>query len=170
MERHPLLPQWELLDYCARQGIVVQALYNIRLCLIRLSAPNPRSQPRHRLATYVQAHTPLGRGSPFLLQHSEVIRVAREASFTPAQVLIQWNLRHGVCVATKVSSIDHTRQVIAASSLTANVLTALQMQALDAIGGGATSLSGAGSGSGPQRRFVNPPFMCGSASPAYRFS
>ncbi|KAL3895683.1 MAG: hypothetical protein SGPRY_013453 [Prymnesium sp.] len=48
VERHPLLPQWELLDFCARARIMVQA------------------------------HSPLGQGRAELLQHEVVLRVASQ--------------------------------------------------------------------------------------------
>ena len=55
VERHPLLPQWELLDFCSRSRIVMQA------------------------------HTPLGSGRAQLLQHETVLRVAHEAGCSAAQ-------------------------------------------------------------------------------------
>ena len=122
VERHPLLPQWELLDFCARQRIVMQA------------------------------HTPLGHGAAAVLRHDTVQRVAREAGLAPAQVLLQWNLRHGVAVVPKCSSITHANEVLAAMPPAAPALSAAQMEAIDAIGNG--------SNGGPMgsKRFVNPPF------------
>ena len=55
VERHPLLPQWELLDYCVRAGIVLQA------------------------------HTPLGQGHAGVLKHPVVLDVARDSGLTAAQ-------------------------------------------------------------------------------------
>ena len=55
VERHPLLPQWELIDFCARAGVVVQA------------------------------HTPLGQGKSEVLQHPVVLNVARDSGLTAAQ-------------------------------------------------------------------------------------
>jgi diketogulonate reductase-like aldo/keto reductase len=59
VERHPLLPQWDLLEYCASERIAIQA------------------------------HTPLGGGGfggKKLRAHATVLRVASEAGMTPAQV------------------------------------------------------------------------------------
>jgi diketogulonate reductase-like aldo/keto reductase len=122
VERHPLLPQWELLDFCARQRIVVQA------------------------------HTPLGHGAAAVLRHDVVLRVAREAGLAPAQVLLQWNLRHGVAVVPKCSSLIHANQVLAANPPAATALNAAHMEVIDAIGNGANG--------GPMgnKRFVNPSF------------
>lgn len=87
VERHPLLPNWELLDYCASRRIVLQA------------------------------HTPLGQGSRRLLEHAGVRRASEASGLTPAQVLIQWNLRHGVAVVPKCSSAHHARQLLEAAEL-----------------------------------------------------
>ncbi len=55
VERHPLLPQHDLIDFCNSQGI------------------------------YVQAHTALGNGSGLLLKNSVIARIARENKMSPAQ-------------------------------------------------------------------------------------
>jgi diketogulonate reductase-like aldo/keto reductase len=55
VERHPLLPQYNLLEYCESQGIIVQS------------------------------HTALGNGSELLLANETVVRVADESHMTPAQ-------------------------------------------------------------------------------------
>jgi len=81
VERHPLLPQWDLQLYCALRGI----------CLI--------------------AHMPLGgrSGAPTLLAHPVVERVARESGRTAAQVLLRWNVQHGCAVVTRASAA-HARE------------------------------------------------------------
>ncbi|KAJ1632935.1 2,5-diketo-D-gluconic acid reductase A-like protein, partial [Pavlovales sp. CCMP2436] len=73
VERHPLLPQWELAHYCAARGIVLQA------------------------------HMPLGGkiGACELLAHVTVARVARECGRTAAQVLLRWNLQPGRAAITR---------------------------------------------------------------------
>ena len=86
VERHPLLPQWELLDYCA--------CHHIQL----------------------QAHTPLGSGNPKVLGNAVIRRVGEESGLTPAQVCLQWNLRHGVAVVPKCSSDEHARQALQATA------------------------------------------------------
>ena len=55
VERHPLLPQYDLLEYCDSQGIILQS------------------------------HTALGNGSELLLANETVVRVAQESQMSPAQ-------------------------------------------------------------------------------------
>jgi len=55
VERHPLLPQYDLLDFCDSKGIIVQS------------------------------HTALGNGSKLLLGNETIVRVARESLMSPAQ-------------------------------------------------------------------------------------
>ncbi|KAL3801506.1 hypothetical protein HJC23_000944 [Cyclotella cryptica] len=81
VERHPLLPQYDLLEYCQSQSIAVQA------------------------------HTPLGHGNKLLLEHQTVLEVARNSGMSPAQVLLSWNLQQGVPVVTKFTSKEHSRDV-----------------------------------------------------------
>jgi DNA 3'-phosphatase len=113
VERHPLLPQMELLDFCINQGIVVQA------------------------------HTCLGQGK--LLTHQVVVEVAKEAKLTPAQVLVQWNVRHGVSACCKAASKDHQEELLRPFHATESALRPEHMKALDDIK--------------EQKRFVAPPFM-----------
>lgn len=55
VERHPVLPQYDLLDFCNSQGITVQA------------------------------HTALGHGNELLMGNSTIVRIARENEMSPAQ-------------------------------------------------------------------------------------
>ena len=104
VERHPLNPEWALLDFCAANGIVMQA------------------------------HTPLGGqdGHAVLFQHSLIRRIAGDARRTPAQVLVEWNLRHGVAVVSKCSSDEHADQLLEVAS-SGPRLSPEQMKWLDAI-------------------------------------
>ena len=77
VERHPLLPQYDLLEFCQSHGVVVQA------------------------------HTPLGHGHAFLMENETIVQVAIESKLTAAQVLLLWNLQQGVPVVTKFSSDEH---------------------------------------------------------------
>merc|ERR1711982_166362 len=108
-ERHPLLPQMELVDFCSRHGI------------------------------HLQAHTPLGHGRADLLRNPVIRTVAKEASMSPAQTALQWNLQQGVLVATKCSSIPHAEELLSRKALSPR-----QMRALDSIA--------------ERKRFVAPPF------------
>jgi diketogulonate reductase-like aldo/keto reductase len=59
IERHPLLPQWELLEACRQSRIIVQA------------------------------HTPLGHGASRLLAHPVVTAIAAQCGLSAAQVLLR---------------------------------------------------------------------------------
>src|SRR5260370_39349647 len=61
VESHPYLPQWELLDYCKKNGIVLQAF----------AALGHSSEPR-------------------LLDDPVITTIARRINKTPAQVLLAW--------------------------------------------------------------------------------
>ncbi|ACI65894.1 2,5-diketo-D-gluconic acid reductase A-like protein, partial [Phaeodactylum tricornutum CCAP 1055/1] len=80
IERHPLLPQWELLDFCARHGI------------------------------QLQAHSPLGQGRSEVLEQHVVVDISKATGLSPAQVVLKWNLQHGIAVVTKSTSDAHLSQ------------------------------------------------------------
>ena len=106
VERHPLLPQWELLEFCAAHRIVLQA------------------------------HSPLAHAAEWLLSHAVVRRIATESGLTSAQLCVQWNLCHGVAVVPKCSSREHAREILVAAGADGGacpVLTASQMKWLDSI-------------------------------------
>lgn len=86
VERHPLLPQWDLVDFCAQHDILIQA------------------------------HSPLGQASSVLLEHSVVQQVATRTGRSPAQVVLQWNLLQRVAVVPKCSSKEHMLDVLAAGT------------------------------------------------------
>lgn len=87
IERHPLLPQWDLVEFCAKHDIVLQA------------------------------HTPLGQGQADLLEHATVTQIAGETGTTPAQVVLAWNLQQNVAVVPKCSSSEHMQDVLASRNL-----------------------------------------------------
>jgi len=71
VESHPYLPEWELLEYCQRHGIVLLAF------------------------------AALGHGlEPRLLDHPVVIAIARRLGKTPAQVLLAWAVQRGTAFLT----------------------------------------------------------------------
>jgi diketogulonate reductase-like aldo/keto reductase len=71
VESHPYLPEWELLDYCKKGGIVLQAF------------------------------AALGHSSePSLLQDPVVTTVAKRVNKTPAQVLLAWAIQRGTAPLT----------------------------------------------------------------------
>ena len=116
VERHPLLQQMDLVDFCARNNILLQA------------------------------HTPLGQGKDELLAHPSITSIAKQHSLTPAQVVLQWNIRQGVMVVPKCSNEQHAQELVAASS-SKTLLSPKDMQVLDSLDQG--------------KRFVTPPFMYG---------
>jgi diketogulonate reductase-like aldo/keto reductase len=71
VESHPYLPEWELLDYCKNNGIVLQAF----------AALGHSSQPN-------------------LLEDPVVIAVAQRVKKTPAQVLLAWAIQRGTAPLT----------------------------------------------------------------------
>ena len=96
VERHPLLPQWDLVDFCARHDI------------------------------QLQAHTPLGQGAPDLLEHAVVQKVAAAYPDTSAaQVLLAWNVQQGVAVVVKASTPSHLRELTQLPQLTPSDLQRL---------------------------------------------
>lgn len=115
IERHPLLPQADLLDYCSNQDILIQS------------------------------HSTLGGGSSLLLQHPAIEKVANKTGMSIAQVLVQWNIQHGVPVVTKCSTDAHILEII-----NCKVLHSTDMKSLDNIT--------------DRKRFVTPPFMFGKAA------
>jgi DNA 3'-phosphatase len=82
VERHPLLPQYDLLEYCQSQGIVVQA------------------------------HTSLGHANKSLLKNNAILQVANDSGLTAAQVLLLWNIQQGVPIVTKFSTEEHGQDIV----------------------------------------------------------
>lgn len=88
VERHPLLPQTELLDFCARNHVKLQA------------------------------HSPLGQGNEALLSHEVVKEVAKTSGQSPAQVVLRWNLQQGVLVVPKSKDANHMKEFLTTKILT----------------------------------------------------
>jgi aldehyde reductase len=81
VESHPYLPQTELLEFCRQKGIVLLAF------------------------------APLGHGiRPGPLEDPAVLAIARQASLTPAQVLLAWAIQRGTAVLTTAKSLDRARE------------------------------------------------------------
>jgi alcohol dehydrogenase (NADP+) len=81
VESHPYLPQTELLEFCKQRGIVLLAF------------------------------APLGHGmrsGP--LEDAVVLDIARQASLTPAQVLLAWGIQRGTAVLTTAKTLDRARE------------------------------------------------------------
>ena len=71
VESHPYLPQWELLDYCRTNGIVMQAF----------AALGHSSEPK-------------------LLEDPVITAIAQRVNKTPAQVLLAWAIQRGTALLT----------------------------------------------------------------------
>ncbi|KAL3940741.1 MAG: hypothetical protein SGBAC_004773 [Bacillariaceae sp.] len=115
VERHPLLAQWDLLDFCSQNDILLQA------------------------------HSPLGHANDEILNHPILQRISSETSMSTAQVAIRWNLQHGALVTPKCSTSNHANQILSTVALSKD-----HMKTIDSMDTG--------------RRFVNPPFMYGTAA------
>ena len=71
VESHPYLPQWQLFDYCRKNGIVFQAF----AALGHSSEPN-------------------------LLEDPVITAIAKRVNKTPAQVLLAWAIQRGTALLT----------------------------------------------------------------------
>jgi diketogulonate reductase-like aldo/keto reductase len=71
VESHPYLPEWDLLNYCKKNGIVLQAF----------AALGHSSEPR-------------------LLEDPVIIAIAKRVNKTPAQVLLAWAIQRGTAPLT----------------------------------------------------------------------
>jgi diketogulonate reductase-like aldo/keto reductase len=71
VESHPYLPEWDLLDFCREQGIVLQAF------------------------------APLGHAmEPKVLEDPVITAIARRVGKTPAQVALAWAVQRGTAFLT----------------------------------------------------------------------
>jgi diketogulonate reductase-like aldo/keto reductase len=71
VESHPYLPEWDLLDYCRKNGIVLQAF----------AALGHNSEPK-------------------LLEDPVITAIAKRVNKTPAQVLLAWAIQRGTALLT----------------------------------------------------------------------
>lgn len=69
IEIHPLLQQKDIVAWCKKEGIAIEA------------------------------YSPLAKGSAYLLKHTELLKIARAHNKTVAQVAIRWSLQSGyICI------------------------------------------------------------------------
>ena len=88
VESHPYLPEWELLDYCKRNGIVIQAF------------------------------AALGHGiEPKLIDNPVITAIAKRVNKTPAQVLLAWAMQRGTAPLTTATSVRYIQENFAVSAL-----------------------------------------------------
>src|SRR6516164_486164 len=88
VESHPYLPQWELLDYCRENGIVLQAF----------AALGHSSKPR-------------------LLEDPVITAIAKRVNKTPAQVLLAWAIQRGTALLTTSKTPSRIKENFEVSTL-----------------------------------------------------
>ncbi len=88
VESHPYLPEWELLDYCRKNGIVLQAF----------AALGHSSQPS-------------------LLADPVITSIANRVGKTPAQVVLAWAIQRGTALLTTSKSPGRIRENFDVSTL-----------------------------------------------------
>ncbi|HMB07364.1 MAG TPA: aldo/keto reductase, partial [Isosphaeraceae bacterium] len=88
VESHPYLPQWELLDYCRKNGIVFQAF----AALGHSSEPN-------------------------VLEDPVITAIAKRVDKTPAQVLLAWAIQRGTALLTTSKTPSRIKENFEVSTL-----------------------------------------------------
>jgi diketogulonate reductase-like aldo/keto reductase len=97
VESHPYLPEWDLLDYCREQGIVLLAF-----------------------AALGHAMTPR------LLDDPVIVAIARRVGKTPAQVVLAWAVQRGTAFLTTSTKPDRIRENFEISTLPDDALRELR--------------------------------------------
>ena len=88
IESHPYLPQWDLLDDCGKNGIVLQAF----------AALGHSSEPR-------------------LLEDPVITAIAQRVNKTPAQVLLAWAIQRGTALLTTSRTPSRIKENFEVSTL-----------------------------------------------------
>jgi diketogulonate reductase-like aldo/keto reductase len=88
VESHPYLPEWELLDYCKRQGIVLLAFAALGHAMV-----------------------------PRLLDHPVITAIAQRVGKTPAQVVLAWAVQRGTALLTTSVTPGRIRENFEISAL-----------------------------------------------------
>jgi diketogulonate reductase-like aldo/keto reductase len=88
VESHPYLPQWDLLNYCKENGIVLQAF----------AALGHSSQPN-------------------LLEDPVITAIAKRVNKTPAQVLLAWAIQRGTAPLTTSKTPSRIQENFEVSAL-----------------------------------------------------
>ncbi len=88
VESHPYLPEWDLLDYCRKNGIVLQAF----AALGHSSEPN-------------------------LLADPVITAIAQRVDKTPAQVLLAWAIQRGTALLTTSKTPSRIKENFDVSTL-----------------------------------------------------
>jgi diketogulonate reductase-like aldo/keto reductase len=88
VESHPYLPEWELLNYCKQNGIVLQAF----------AALGHSMEPK-------------------LLEDPVIIAIAKRVNNTPAQVLLAWAIQRGTAPLTTSKNPSRIKENFEVSAL-----------------------------------------------------
>jgi diketogulonate reductase-like aldo/keto reductase len=88
VESHPYLPEWDLLNYCKKNGIVLQAF----AALGHSSEPN-------------------------LLEDPVIVAIAKRVNKTPAQVLLAWAIQRGTAPLTSSKTPSRIQENFEVSAL-----------------------------------------------------
>ena len=93
VESHPYLPHWDLLDYCRKNGIVLQAF----------AALGHSSEPK-------------------LLEDPVITAIAKRVNKTPAQVLLAWAIQRGTALLTTSKTPSRIKENFGVSTLPAEAV------------------------------------------------
>ena len=88
VESHPYLPEWDLLNFCKKNGIVLQAF----------AALGHNSEPK-------------------LVEDPVVVAIAKRVNKTPAQVLLAWAIQRGTALLTTSKNPSRIRENFEVSAL-----------------------------------------------------
>jgi len=88
VESHPYLPEWDLLNYCKKNGIVLQAF----------AALGHSSEPR-------------------VLDDPVITAIAKRVNQTPAQVLLAWGIQRGTALLTTSKTPSRIQENFAVSAI-----------------------------------------------------
>lgn len=98
IELHPYNPQRELVEYCRKEGIVVQAYAS-------LGGQDAGKKVWNILG---------GK----LMEREEVLEISKRYGKTPAQVLLRWATQQGFSVIPKSTNVEHMKMNLEAVSMT----------------------------------------------------
>jgi diketogulonate reductase-like aldo/keto reductase len=88
VESHPFLPEWELLDFCRKHGIILQAF------------------------------APLGHAlEPRVVDNPVIVAIAKRIEKTPAQVALAWAVQRGTALLTTSTTRNHIQENFEISTL-----------------------------------------------------
>jgi diketogulonate reductase-like aldo/keto reductase len=104
VEAHPYLPEWELLDYCREQGIVVLAF----------AALGHAMEPR-------------------VVEDPVIVAVAQRVDKTPAQVALAWAVQRGTALLTTSTSRGHIQENFDISTLPDDAMQQIRGSVTDRV-------------------------------------